>query len=135
SPIALGLSDGKKGLQDTAQRTIKGVIGYLRHGLLYYHYHIKPIPVTGPGSGKNGPINHMFPITPVSLNEGWIEGKERTITCISGDYNWKNEREPKILLFDLNGRQLDHQFKSVRTEDGWRVKIDLKDWAQIAVIE
>jgi len=133
SPIAMGLE--KKEKQDAAQRTIKGVIGYLRHGLLYYHYYVKDIPIKGPGSGEYGPINHMFPITPVGVHEGWIEGKERTVTCVSGDYDWKHQRQPRILLFDLNGRQVGHGFKAEKTKEGWRVKIDLKEWAQIAVIE
>ncbi len=133
SPIALGVRDHNK--PDWARRTMKGVVGYLRHGLLYYHYHVHHIPITGPGSGENGPINHMFPITPVGVHEGWVEGKERTITCISGDFNWKHERQPKVYLFDLNGREIEHKFKSDKTKEGWRVKIDLKDWAQIAVIE
>ena len=133
SPIGMGLE--KKEKPDAGPRTIKGVIGYLRHGLLYYHYYVKDIPITGPGSGEYGPINHMFPITIVGVHEGWVDGKERTITCVSGVYDWKNEREPKILLFDVNGREVDHKFKAEKTKDGWRVKIDLKDWAQIAVIE
>jgi hypothetical protein len=135
SPVALGLSKGPSGANDTARRTIKGVVTYLRHGLLYYHYHIRQIPLEGPGSGENGPINHMFPLTPVGVHEGWVEGEERTITSVSGNYAWKHQAPPKIYLFDLDGKQIEHQIESVKTADGWRVPINLNDWAQIAVLE
>jgi hypothetical protein len=133
SPIALGIQ-GTEPSRDNARRTMKAVVGYLRHGLLYYHYHVGDIPRTGPGSGEYGPINHMFPITPIELHEGWIQGRQRTITCVSGAFDWPHETRPAILLFDLEGRRLDHPFVPYQTEDGWRVELSLQDWAQIAVI-
>jgi hypothetical protein len=39
-----------------------------------------------PGSGEYGPINHMFPLTPIALHKGWIAAKERTMTAIHGTY-------------------------------------------------
>ncbi|MDW8368432.1 MAG: hypothetical protein RMK49_21515, partial [Abditibacteriales bacterium] len=84
SPIGLGVV-GAPDKQDTARRIMKAVITYLRHGMVYYHYAIGDIPETGEGSGAYGPINHMFPLTPIALHEGWIEGAERIITAVSGN--------------------------------------------------
>lgn len=134
SPIGLGIV-GVSGQEDTARRVMKAVVTYLRHGMLYYHYSIKDIPETGPGSGEYGPINHMFPITPVELREGCIVGKERIVTCVSGTFVWPAPAKPSVLLFDLNGREIPHTFAVTRSGKGWNVDMQLKDWAEIAIIE
>jgi len=69
------------------------------------------------------------------LHEGWIEGKERTVTCISGEYTWRGRTEPTVHLFDLNGREKDHRFPLAKSAKGWRVRVHLRDWVEIAVIE
>ena len=71
----------------------------------------------------------------VRLFEGGIEGKERTITCVSGTYPWNGQRPPRILLFDEVGREKKHDLKSVRTAAGWKIDLSLRDWIEIAVIE
>ena len=134
TPIGLGIMQ-QPGKTDTAKTIMKTVVAYLRHGALYYHYAIEDIPETGEGSGEYGPINHMFPITPLELHKGWIIGKERIITCVSGDYAWPLPARPGTRLFDLHGREVQHEFPVTQTGDGWRVSVRLSDWAQIAVIE
>ena len=136
SPIGLGIPSSNKlqpEIQDAGE-VMRTVIVYLRHGLLYYHNQTT-IPETGPGSGEYGPINHMFPITPVRLFKGGVEGKERTVTCVSGTYTWRHERPPRILLFDPVGKEKQHDFKPERTDTGWQAVIQLRNWQEIAVIE
>ena len=136
SPISLGLglhrlsSDPK----NYARAFIKGIIVLLRNGIVYYH-HDPDIPETGPGAGEYGPINHMFPITPVRLFAGGIEGRERTITCVSGTYTWNHDGPPRVFLFDEVGRETKHNIKPVNVKGGWKVPVKLRDWQQIAVIE
>ena len=103
--------------------------------MVYYHYFLEDIPETGEGSGEYGPVNHMLPITPVALGEGFIIGKERTVTCVSGRYEWNNARQPTVLVFDMNGRQVEFKTALTRTGKGWTVGLKLQDWAQIAVLE
>jgi hypothetical protein len=137
TPISLGFRPdryGKKGEDSYAHVIMKGVIAYLRTGLLYYHYSTD-IPESGPGAGEYGAINHMFPITPVEVHEGCIVGKERTVTCVSGDYRWGNDRRPTILVFDLLGHAVTPRATITRRDDGWHVHLMLRDWAEIAVIE
>jgi hypothetical protein len=134
SPIGLGIV-GVPGREDTARRIMRAVVTYLRHGVLYYHYAIADIPAAGPGSGEYGPINHSFPVTPVALHEGWIQGKERTITCVSGAFPWRQPRKPTVYRFDLDGREKAPDVKLDRVGEGWQVQLHLRDWAEIAVIE
>ena len=138
APIALGQHPpnmNKRGLDNYAKCIMKGVMTHLRHGLLYYPYSIE-IPEIGPGAGEYGPINHMFPITPIELHEGWILGKERIITAKSIDVLWEKPGEPLLHVFDLKGRRVPAPKPQFAGKDGkWRVKVDIDDWKQIAVVE
>ena len=137
SPLALGATTGRykeKGSREAAKIVVLTAIHYLRHGVLYYHYGNR-IPETGPGSGEYGPFNHMFPITPVRLGEGFVIGKERIVTCVSGAFEWPGSGQPKILLFDVNGRAKNHHMKPVRSRGKWVAHIELADWTEIAVVE
>ena len=134
SPIGLGIV-GQPEKQDTARRLMKAIITYLRHGMLYYHYMLEDIPDSGPGSGEYGPVNHMFPITPVRLGEGFIEGKERVVTCISGTWQRPEGPTPTVRVFDLTGRALETPRSVQQNATGRSVQLEITDWAQIAVIE
>ena len=134
SPIGLGVVRTPE-RPNLPEGLMLAVICYLRHGAVIYHYAYPELPETGEGSGEYGPINHMFPITPVRLFQGGIEGKERTITCVSGTYQWRGQRPPRILLFDEIGKEKKHNFKTQRADAGWKVVIELRDWQEIAVIE
>jgi len=137
SPVGLGFkpdSLADEGAARYAEVIVKAAICYLRHGVLYYHYETF-IPEAGPGSGEYGPFNHMFPITPVRLGEGFVEGEERVVTCVSRTFDWRQEAAPKILLFDITGRAKAHDMKAVRSDSGWSVNVALADWQEIAVLE
>lgn len=127
---------------DIAQRIMRAVVVYLRHGMIYYHYGLTEIPETGPGSGEYGPINHMFPLTPIALQKGWIEGKERIIAAVHGTYVSvppKPNVRPRVHCFDIWGRPITVPVRvsPLQTERGpaWEVEVRIKDWAEIAVIE
>ena len=137
TPLALGfrpLRIRPGGKENYATVVVKGAIAYLRHGMLYFHYGTL-IPESGPGSGEYGPFNHMFPITPVRLGEGFVIGKERTITAVSGTYQWKNERKPTVLVFDITGRPTEAPVEMKRSNEGWSVTLNVEDWENVVVIE
>jgi hypothetical protein len=134
TPIGLGVLAPSQGI-NSAELLTRGLILYLRHGVLYYHYFYGDIPETGEGSGEYGPINHMFPVTPVRLFEGGIEGEERTVTCVSGTYAWRHEQRPTVLVFGPDGRQIKSDCSITKAAKGWTMKLTLRDWEQIAVIE
>jgi hypothetical protein len=118
-----------------AELLMRGVIAYLQFGMVYYHYIFPDLPASGPGSGEYGPINHMFPLTPLRLFEGGIEGAERTVTCVSGAYEWRHRDKPTVLAFDRCGRPKDAQVRLEASAEGWRAHLLLDDWNEIAVIE
>ena len=136
SPICLGVSPkvyNKKGEDKYFEVLTKSVITALRHGLVYYYLFTTKKPDS---EGGYGPINHMFPITPVELHEGWIKGKERIITAISGEYLWENSCRPKVYLFNLRGKKIPAHYSIEKVQkEGWRVKLNLKDWEEIGIIE
>jgi len=134
SMIGLGIL-GHPDQHDTARRLMKALITYLRHGMVYYHYFLEDIPTEGPGSGEYGPINHSFPITPVELGEGFIRGRERIISCVSGTFRWEQARKPDVLCFDIDGRPTRTMTGFKRAGKGWDVELNVADRAQIAVVE
>jgi hypothetical protein len=81
-----------------SETIMRMLIAYLRHGALAYLYDTN-IPLEGPASGEYGAFNHMYPITPVELHEGWILGKERIITAVSGVFCFGSVIEPEKLSF------------------------------------
>ncbi len=133
TPIILGIRPvrfGEEGKTKCAEIIMKSVITALRNGSLYYYYE-SIIPKET--NGECGPVNHMFPFTPVEINEGYLIGKERVITCVSKTFHW--EKEPNIYLFDLKGREIPHNSKVTENNGAWEVNINLNDWNEIAVIE
>jgi len=107
----------------------------LRYGVLYCHYYTDiPLP-DKPGGGGYGVLNHMFPFTAVELHEGWVVGKERIITCVSGTFHWPHEARPVCTRFDITGMPKEGGFTIERTGGGWDVAVSLNDWNETAVIE
>jgi hypothetical protein len=43
-------------------------------------------------SDKTGIVGKFFPITPTELHNGWVQGKERVVTSVSGKFGWANEK-------------------------------------------
>ncbi|NUN96567.1 MAG: hypothetical protein HUU16_10380 [Candidatus Omnitrophica bacterium] len=138
TPISLGVRPGRDGdsraAENYARLIHKAAIAYLRHGLLYYHYGTS-IPEEGPGAGQYGALNHMFPITPLEIREGAVIGQERIVTCVSGEFRLKKRTEPLIRVFDIRGLPVSVDTE-IRNQDGeWLIRLSLRDWAEIGVIE
>ena len=72
------------GINNQAEINQKYVIACLRNGQLFFPY--AEIPVTGPGKGEYGIYKEMYPFTPVGLYEGYLIGKEKIITAVSGTF-------------------------------------------------
>jgi hypothetical protein len=137
SPIILGIRPerlGQQGKDEYARIVTKAMITGLRNGCLYYYYG-SAIPAEGPGAGDYGPGNHMFPFTPVELHAGWLLGKERLLTCVSGAYTVPGAKPPRCYLFDRTGREKANDFAVEAVAGGHRVAVKLNDWNEIAVLE
>ena len=132
APIALAA--GRPG-SEVADKVLARMRAFLRYGVLYYHYRSDLIfPESGEGSGEYGPINHMFPITPMRLGKGFVIGEERIVTTVSRDFEWHGRSRPRVLLFDELGRPRPHAIEPVRADDGWIVPIRLTDWRDTAIV-
>ena len=59
------------------------------------------------GKGVTRCIQAQYPITPVELGEGFIVGKEKILSAITLERPWSKPGEPKMMLFDISGRQID----------------------------
>ena len=71
----------------------------LMRGALYYHY-------VG-NTGCPSLTSKMYPFTPVELHKGWLVGKERILTAISGEFGWNGETpDVDVFVFDELGREV-----------------------------
>lgn len=137
SPIALGWGGHLVGMKEDdpgySRKLMTTAITYLRHGLLYYYY--GHYGVQGGKPGQYGAVNHMFPITPVRLGEGFVEGEERVVTAVSGKFSWKMDREPRVLCFNMANHPKKANFTLQKEAQGWNVILDIKDWQEICIVE
>ena len=92
----------------------------LKRGALYYHY----LGDTGCPSLSS----KMFPFTPIELHAGWLVGKERILTCVSGEFGWRGEKpDVTVYVYDQLGRLVpDYPWETVDGEDGRVFKLELK---------
>lgn len=121
-----------------AVRLMARVRAYLRYGCLYVHTSFRnSFPASGARSGEYGPINHMFPITPIELHKGWVKGKERIVSCVSFTCEWANKKQPQVLRFDAVGRAipLNDAVTVTGVPGKWRIEAKIKDWKEFIIIE
>ena len=92
----------------------------IKRGALYYHY-------CG-GTGYPSLSSKMFPFTPVELHGGWLVGKERILTTVSGEFGWRGEKpDVEVFVFDELGREVkDYPYSVKDTEYDRTFNIELK---------
>ena len=92
----------------------------LKRGALYYHY-------CG-GTGCPSLTSKMFPFTPIELHAGWLVGKERILTAVSGEFGWRGEKpDVEVFVFNELGREVkDYPFATRDTADGRIFALELK---------
>lgn len=137
SPIILGYRPwqlGQQGVDNYSELIMRIMLKCLRHGMLFYYFNTD-IPEKGKGFGNYEVINHFFPITPVKLGKGFIEGKERIISAVSKVFIWPYNDKPDVLIFNLEGEQPQGVFELEKLSKQWQVSLTLRDWEEVAVIE
>lgn len=137
--VATTSSDYNFGYNNIAQIQNKYVIMGLRNGQLAQP-NINYVPTTPPGNGGYGIINIMYPITPVELHEGYIIGKEKILTAVSGTFYWNKSDHPAApsvcKIFDVNGNTITPKGFSVASVGAqWKVTVRLRsDWYNTCAI-
>ncbi|MBI5094854.1 MAG: hypothetical protein HZB26_20745 [Candidatus Hydrogenedentes bacterium] len=77
---------------------------------------------------------YMYPITPMELHEGYIIGRERIITKVSGLYGWGDAAAHEVHVFDDAGREAEgfsapqvtvdgKTYTELRIAEGWSAAI------------
>jgi hypothetical protein len=92
----------------------------LKRGALYYHY--------AGNTGCPSLTSKMYPFTPIELHSGWLVGKERILTCLSGEFGWRGERpDVDVFVFDDLGREVpEYPYEVKDTELGRVFILELK---------
>ena len=124
--------------ETNAPKLMKRVRAYLRHGCLYVHTSMRNFfPSEGPDGGEYGPINHMYPITPVELHRGWVKGKERIVSCVSFRTVWDRREKPVALRFDDRGRGIPVGDGAIieGKPGAWKVTVKINDWKEFMILE
>jgi hypothetical protein len=108
SPVALGDHISER----TGVDAYRWMLGALDYGCLYnwYDYRVK---VDYPTLSS-----YMFPTTPLELHEGYIIGKERIVTKVSGLFGWGDKSRPEVHVFDAEGREVKGFKAPTVTRDG-----------------
>lgn len=125
TPIALGdhLSEV------TEADAYRGMLNALNYGCVYYWYS-EDVNTT-----HKTLTEHMYPITPVRLGPGYLMGKERILTRISGFFGWGDLSDFEVYVYDENGvLKPDEKPQRVVAEGRAYAKIDLwPDWSAAIV--
>ncbi len=101
----------------------------LQYGSLLYHSYISY-------DFDNNISQKIYPITPLELHKGYIIGKEKIITTVSGNYGYKDFSGLQVYIYDNNGALVSskNMTKFDNTNNYNYVSVQLEQ-AQIAIIE
>lgn len=98
TPIALGDHLTERSEID-AYRTMLAALDY---GCVYHWYNDVDVVPTHPHLTR-----YMYPITPLELHEGYIIGRERIVTRVSGLFGWGDASQHEVHIFDDQGREME----------------------------
>jgi len=79
-------------------------------------------------------LQDLYPIHPIELHCGYVIGKNKTVTCVSGDYGFGDDSGLTVRSHDPSGFRLPDRTASVRTsEQGALAGVQLKP-GEMAII-
>lgn len=108
TPIALGdhLSEA------TEQDAYNNMLNALDYGCVYYWYGDQVYPTHKTLTDK------MYPVTPIRLGPGYIIGRERILTRVSGFFGWNDSSAHQVFVFDEKGKQVEGHKVETKVVDG-----------------
>ncbi|OQA82417.1 MAG: hypothetical protein BWY31_03180 [Lentisphaerae bacterium ADurb.Bin242] len=59
-----------------------------------------------------------FPFTPMEIRPGYLIGKERIITRLSGKFGWNDRCDAEVYVYDGNGKQVEKPDVKIKNENG-----------------
>jgi len=122
TPIALGDHLTERSELD-AYRVMLAALDY---GCVYHWYNDLTVIPTHPHL-----VQYMYPITPLELHAGYILGKERIVTKISGMFGWNDASEHEVHVFNDLGREAPNFVAPTIQKDGntWTELRLAEDWS------
>lgn len=103
------------------QQVVQNIRNNLRHGCLYAFY--------GPWVNLRHSVSadHIYPITPVELHEGYVIGQKKIVTTRPGRYGWLKGEASEIVvhLYNEKGEKTPHRYRSREAGDYRLVDLDL----------
>ncbi len=73
-------------------------------GLTHYRESLKSGAL---GFSWSGPWSEIsFPFTPIEIRPGWLIGRERIVTAVSGIFGWNDMADAEVFVFDSNGNSV-----------------------------
>ena len=119
SPVALGDHLTERSEKDAYDVMLRA----LDWGCLYNWYSTREVIPT-----YKTLTEHMFPFTPIELHSGWVVGKERILTKVSGRFGWGDASDFNLYVYDRIG-------KITTGEEAKKVTQDGKTYADIRIPE
>jgi hypothetical protein len=112
----------------TAEENMADIRNAMKNGALYYYY--------ANTSASPTITQKMFPFTPIEIHSKWLMGKERILTCISGDFGWHGSRQlAEIFVYDKFGKPTGDYTAEFFAENGEvRVRLQLKPGQCAAIL-
>ncbi|MHB8996957.1 MAG: hypothetical protein ACYC63_17065 [Armatimonadota bacterium] len=113
----LGL--GNRTAEATHEESTRHVREHLKRGALYYgHYYFRePLPWNF--------TSVMFPITPVQIGPGYVLGKERIHTTVSGCYGFEDGAPADVYVVDAHGARVKEGMVT-EVRDGKKCRYELR---------
>lgn len=111
----------------TAEENMADIRNAMSNGALYYYY--------GNTAASPTITSKMYPFTPIEIHSRWLMGKERILTCVSGDFGWYGGKNlAEIFVYDASGKPTGDYSAEFFSDNGEiRVRLMLKP-GQCAVI-
>lgn len=112
----------------TAEENMADIRNAMKNGTLYYYY---------ANTAASPTITQkMFPFTPIEIHSKWLMGKERILTCISGDFGWHGTRQlAELFVYDKFGKPTGDYTAEFFAENGEvRVRLQLKPGQCAAIL-
>lgn len=125
SPVALGDHISERKEVDA----YRWMLGALDYGCLYSWYSDTVYPE------YETLTKYMFPTTPLELHEGYLIGRERIVTKVSGVYGWGDKSAHEVHVFDAEGREV-KDFKAPTVVRDGKTYTELRlaeDWSAAIV--
>ena len=78
---------------------------------------------------------HIYPTTPLELHEGYVIGKERIVTKVSGRYGWNDDSRHIVRVFNAAGQEIkEHGMQTVTIDGKTFTEIRLaSDWSAVII--